>query len=444
MVKTAVKTDQKDKFVTQFADFKEKQNGTASDYISTLRSKAINHFQKLGFPTTKVERWKYTSLKPVLEVDFKSAYLYPETINLSDSDIEDPLKDEAAAKLVFVNGRFADGLSDTSALAENGITLMPLSQALKTQNELVEQYFGRWAKVDEEALTALNTAFATEGVYLNVPKNTILEKPLHFIFVSDGRDDSYICHPRNLFLCGESSAVKVVESHQALGDKPVFTNLVNEVKVEANGQFEHYRVQSGLRDHFHVSNTYVNEEKDSQVKTHVTTFDGRLVRNGLFVNVNGQNCDSSFEGLYVLENNTHVDNHTFVEHSKEQSQSNQLYKGVLSDESVGVFDGEIYVHKKAQQTNAFQLNQNVLLDDTATAHAKPQLEIFADDVKCSHGATTGTIDEEAIFYLQSRGINEKQARAMIMYAFANEVLERISIDSLRETLAGRLNDILTR
>lgn len=444
MAETAVKTDPKEKFISDYAEFEERHDLQSSDYIKNLRSKAIRSFNTLGFPTKKVESWKYTSLKPILEYDYKPAFSLKEAAKVEESDIQDPLKENYAARLVFVNGIFSESLSDLDSLSQKGVTVLPLSKAFSERQDTVEQYYGRWAAVNKEAVAALNTAFATEGVFIEVARNTILEKPINLIFVSDGREENYVAHPRNLFLFGESSHAKIVENHQAIGDNPVLTNLVNEVKVEANAEVEHYRVQDNLQNHFHISNTYVNEDKDSRIKTHVTTFDGALVRNGLFANINGENVDSAFEGLYVPEGSTHVDNRTFVEHSKGQSQSDQLYKGVLKDKSTGVFDGEIYVHPHSQQTNAFQLNQNVLMDDTATAHTKPQLEIFADDVKCSHGATTGTVDEEAIFYLKARCIPEKQARAMILFAFANEVLERVKIDELRESLAQKLDEVLSR
>ncbi len=436
MTQATIKSTALDHFMSAYAEFSNKVQAEDSAYIQSLRKKAIENFQVLGLPTMKTEAWKYTSVKPMLKYNYVQAS-NGTTLPVTENDIQDPLGNEAVVRLVFVNGRFN---AELSRIGDTGkVIVMPLAEALKKHTDLTELYLARQAAIKSEAFAALNTAFMEDGAFVHVPRNATLDLPVHFIYISDGREQSVICHPRNLFLFEDGASAKIVETHRALGENPVLTNILTEGRSGKNTDVDIYRIQNGLNDHFQVSNSYLYQENDSRLRNHVVTFDGRIIRNGLFVNMNGENCDSRFEGLYVPSGDTHVDNHTFVEHSRPNSQSDQFYKGVLKDRSVGVFDGEIYVHRAAQKTNAFQLNQNVLMDDTASVHAKPQLEIFADDVKCSHGATTGTIDEEAIMYLRCRGITEREARAMVMHAFAAEVLNRIRIPRLKETMLDALS-----
>lgn len=338
-----------------------------------------------------------------------------------------------AYRIVLVNGVFRAELSKLNHDA-NALIIKPLTKALAEDNDLVKQYLGKYAKVDQEAFSALNTADITEGVFVHVPHNTVVEKPLYIYYLTDSNKESTFYQPRNLFVFGKSSQMRLVEVYRSVGTQPSFSNAITEVVAQENAQVEYYKVQDNQGESYQIETTEVYQMADSTVSCFTATLNGTLVRNNLHLRLDASNCNGNMYGLYLTGVGMHVDNHTVVDHLKPYSLSNELYKGVLGGTGKGVFNGKIFVRQDAQKTEAYQSNKNILLSDTASMNTKPQLEIWADDVKCSHGATSGQLDETALFYLRTRAIGEAQAKALLTRAFANDVLDKINIVNLKEDL----------
>jgi Fe-S cluster assembly protein SufD len=333
---------------------------------------------------------------------------------------------------VFIDGKFSSFLSQTT---HDGVDVCLLSSVLqKPKYQLIfEKYFNQIAKKDE-TLTALNTAFANEGAYINVPKNKIADKPIEIIFFSTGSEAALMIQPRNLIIIGENAHVQIVERHISLTENAVLTNVVTEIFTEKRGIVDYYKVQNDKHTSNLIDNTYISQQRDSIASVHTFSLGGKLTRNNLNFYHKGENINSILNGITILNEKQHVDHYTLVHHAEPNCESHQNYKGIFADQSTGVFNGKIYVEKEAQKTDAFQQNNNILLSDKATINAKPQLEIFADDVKCSHGCTVGQLNEDALFYMQQRGIPKKEAKGLLMYAFANEALENIKIPVLKQRI----------
>jgi Fe-S cluster assembly protein SufD len=303
--------------------------------------------------------------------------------------------------------------------------------------DLINSYFNKIAPSDE-SLTALNTSYAKEGAFIYIPKKTVAEKPIEIIHFSSGEQDSLWLQPRNLIVIDKNSQVQIIERHQSLKQHSVVTNSVTEIYVHEEAFVDYYKLQNDLTTASLIDNTYIQQEKNSHASVHTFSLGGKLIRNNLRYFHKGEHILSTLKGVTILEGKQHVDHSTMVHHSQPNCESHQDYKGIFSERSEGVFNGQILVDKIAQKTNAFQQNNNVLLDDKATVNSKPQLEIFADDVKCSHGCTIGQMDEEALFYLRSRGIPKKEAKALMTYAFANNVLESVQLPSLKKRINGQI------
>jgi len=303
--------------------------------------------------------------------------------------------------------------------------------------EIINSYFNKIAPLDE-SLTALNTSYAKEGAFIYIPKKTVAEKPIEIIHFSSGEQDSLWLQPRNLIVIDKNSQVQIIERHQSLKQHSVVTNCVTEIYVHEEAFVDYYKLQNDLTTASLIDNTYIQQEKNSHASVHTFSLGGKLIRNNLRYFHKGEHILSTLKGVTILEGKQHVDHSTMVHHSQPNCESHQDYKGIFSERSEGVFNGQILVDKIAQKTNAFQQNNNVLLDDKATVNSKPQLEIFADDVKCSHGCTIGQMDEEALFYLRSRGIPKKEAKALMTYAFANNVLESVQLPSLKKRINGQI------
>jgi Fe-S cluster assembly protein SufD len=289
-------------------------------------------------------------------------------------------------------------------------------------------------------MTALNTAFANEGAYIYIPKNVEVDKPIQIINFATGTESASLLQPRNLVVVGENSHVQIIERHQSLSGEPVLSNSVTEIFAEKRANVDYYKIQNDHSEASIVDNTFVAQERDTVCSVHTFSFGGKIVRNNLNFFQNGEHVDSILKGITILENKQHVDHHTLVHHIAPNCESHQDYKGIYNDRSTGVFNGKVIVDKEAQKTNAYQQNNNVLVSDKATVNAKPQLEIFADDVKCSHGCTIGQLDEQAMFYMQQRGIPSKEAKALLMYAFSNTVLESVRIPELK----NRINKLISQ
>lgn len=399
-----------------------------SSPVHDIRSESLKTFEDKGFPTHKLEAWKYTSLAQLLKKDYGIFPKKETTLELKDVK-KYFLYEIDSYKIVFIDGIYSPFLSDTT---HDGIDVCLLSSALTRPKykKVIEKYFNQVAD-KEDSLTALNTSFAKEGAYVYIPKSVVAEKPIQIIHFSTGEQGDFMLQPRSLVVAEENAQVQIIERHQSLADHAVWTNAVTEIFAEKNAHVDYYKIQNDRHDASLVDNTYVQQQGNSNVNVHTFSFGGKLTRNNLNFYQKGEGIDSTMKGITIIEDQQHVDHYTLVNHEQPNCESHQDYKGIYADKSVGVFNGKIYVDKIAQKTNAFQQNNNILLDDKATINTKPQLEIFADDVKCSHGCTIGQLDEDALFYLRSRGIPKKEAKGLLTYAFANNVLESVAIPALK-------------
>ena len=424
----------KEKIVSSYVAFENKVDVNSD--IHKIRAKAFQQFESLGFPTKKLESWKYTSLNSILKEDFTLFNTNEKAIEFADVK-QYFLNDVDTYKIVFVDGKYSSFLSETT---HDGIDVCLLSSALtRTKHKpVIENYFNKIAKQDN--MTALNTAFASEGAFIYIPKNVEVEKPIQIIYFSTGSVDAALLQPRNLVVTEENAHVQIIERHQNLSKNAVLTNAVTEIFTGKNATVDFYKIQNDTDTSSLVDNTYVNQKTGSVCSMHTFSFGGKIVRNNLNFYQNGEHMDSVLKGVTILEGKQHVDHHTLVHHIEPNCESHQDYKGIYDGRSTGVFNGKVIVNKEAQKTNAYQQNNNVLVSDKATVNAKPQLEIFADDVKCSHGCTIGQLNNDALFYMQQRGIPKKEAKALLMYAFSNTVLESVKIPQLK----ARINKLIAQ
>jgi Fe-S cluster assembly protein SufD len=421
--------DLKEKLISSFMAFEERIDVTAD--LHDIRTSAIKNFENKGFPTKKEEAWKYTSLNSVLKNDFS---VFPKRENsIEFKDVKKFFLHEIDTyKLVFVDGKFSSFLSSTT---HEGIDVCLLSSVLtKPKYKMVlDTYFNQIASKDE-SLTTLNTAFAQEGAYINIPKSKVADKPIEIIHFSTGEESALMVQPRNLIIVGENAHVQIIERHQSLNSNPVLTNSVTEIFAQKRAIVDYYKIQNDEQTANLIDNTYISQKQESRVAVHTFSFGGNITRNNLNFYHFGERIDSTLKGITIIGDKQHVDHYTLVNHATPNCESHQNYKTILGGSSTGVFNGKIFVEKEAQKTDAFQQNNNILLSDKATINAKPQLEIFADDVKCSHGCTIGQLDESAMFYMQQRGIPQKEAKALLLYAFSNEVIESIKIPELKQRI----------
>ncbi len=414
----------------------ENNNLAGPAVLKQLRKEALARFEVLGIPTTKHEEWKYTNLSQLSKSEFHPALYH----TLSEKDVvNDMIAGKDVVLLVFENGKLNEQLSDVNDLPL-GVTIGNLADHL--EHPLVLENIGQHASFKDEAMVALNTAHISEGSFIHIGQGITFSKPIHLLYISGGEADT-LAFPRNLLVAEKNSSVNVIESFHSRGNETSFINIVTEVVMEENAKVEWSKIQLENSNTYHVSHTECTQAANSNFDIHTITFGGKVVRNNLHIVLNGKNITANLNGLYVGGGDSLIDNHTLVDHAMPHCQSNELYKGVLDGRSKGVFNGKIFVRKDAQKSNAYQSNKNILMSDEASMNAKPQLEIFADDVKSSHGATTGQLDKEALFYLRSRGIGEEAARAFLTIAFAEDVLNRITNETLREELKERISERLT-
>lgn len=419
----------KEKLLSSFMAFEERID--VHSELHDVRTNAIKNFESKGFPTKKEEAWKYTSLNTILKNDFT---VFPKTENtIQYSDVKKYFLHEIDSyKVVFIDGVFSSFLSSTT---HDGIDVCLMSSALTKPKYkmIIDNYFNQVASKDE-SLTSLNTAFANEGAYINIPKSKVADKPIEVMYFSTGKEVALLVQPRNLIIVGENSHVQIIERHQSLNDNAVLTNSVTEIFAQKRAIVDYYKIQNDNLEANLIDNTYVSQKLESTVSVNTFSFGGNLTRNNLNFYHLGERIVSNLNGITIIGDKQHVDHYTLVQHAQPNCESHQDYKGIFSDRSTGVFNGKIFVEKEAQKTNAFQKSNNILLSDKATINAKPQLEIFADDVKCSHGCTIGQLDESAMFYMQQRGIPKKEAKALLMYAFSNAVIESIKIPELKQRI----------
>ncbi|TXE18295.1 Fe-S cluster assembly protein SufD [Psychroserpens burtonensis] len=418
----------KDKLVSSYMAFEDTVDVNSS--VHDVRDKAIEIFEDKGFPSKREEDWKYTSLKSILKHDYS---VFPKQENAIEyNDVKKYfIHDIDSYKIIFIDGKYSSHLSQTT---HDGIDICLMSSALsKPKYQLIiENYFNKVATKD--GLSSLNTAFSKEGAYIHVPKNKLVQKPIQIIHFSTGNESALMLQPRNLIVVDENSHVQIIERHQSLTENPVLTNSVTEIFANKRAIVDYYKIQNDKQSASLIDNTFINQKRESHASVHTFSFGGKLTRNNLKFYQNGERIDSTLNGVTIIGDKQHVDHNTLVHHIEPNCESHQDYKGIFRDQSTGVFNGKVVVNKEAQKTNAFQSNNNILLSDKASINSKPQLEIFADDVKCSHGCTIGQLDESAMFYMRSRGIPEKEAKALLMFAFSNNVLNSVKIPEIKQRI----------
>jgi len=418
-------------FLEKFRRFEAEPQQPA--WLLPLRQAAMARFAELGFPTIHDEDWRFTNVAPLARLPFK-----PAAESANDAAAKAALEKYVFAhlpgsRLVFVNGHFNAALSAAGKLPD-GVKAASLAAALATDSAFIEKQLGRFALTDDNSFAALNQAFFLDGGYVHIPANQDVEEPIQLIFISTAKHSGDTIQPRNLIIAEAGSEVTVIESYLAADDAAYFTNAVTEIVAGDNAALEHVKFQDEALGAFHLATIAGSLGRTSNVNVHSFALGAKLSRNNIRAKLAGEGLECILNGLYLTRGEQLADHHMIVEHAQPHCASHEYFNGILDDKSKGVFHGRIYVHPVAQKTDAKQTNKNLLLSDDATADTKPQLEIYADDVKCTHGATVGQLNDEAIFYLRSRGLSESTARRMLIHAFAGEIIARVKHDAVREQL----------
>lgn len=429
-------TDLKTQLIADFKTAEGRMNGEAKSAVHLVRQQALERFDKLGFPTIRHEEWKYSNVKNLVN----QAFEFNAVTNFSAKDLEEmSIPNLEGNILYFINGVYDTELS-TIVSPDSELQILTFAEAAKAQPELVEQYFNKYSDYQDNAFTALNTAFAQNGVFVHVPDNKVVAQPVILRFISDARTLNVASQPRNLIVVGKRSEVQIAEAYRSFGDNASFTNAVTEFIVGEESNVHYYKIQNESDKSYHIGTTSVLQAGKSVFTANTVTANGGFVRNNLNIKIDGEYAEANMFGLYIPNGKQHIDNHTAVDHAKPNSNSNELYKGILKGKSTGVFNGKIFVRQDAQKTNAFQSCKNVLLSEDASMNTKPQLEIWADDVKCSHGTTTGQLNDDALFYMQARGISKDSARALLTLAFAQDVIDKFEIVAIKEYLQALIEE----
>ncbi len=418
------------RYLEQFREFNLDGARSAPGWLKEARAKAMDRFVELGFPTTRNEDWHFTSVAPITESEF--TFVAARTGDVSRSDLEAfGFGGDDWHVAVFVNGRFAPELSSLARL-DPGVRVVALADAWAAEPALAKRV--GTILTEQPAFTALNTAFMPDGYVIHIPRDTVIRAPIHCLFVTDAHAAKSVIYPRNLVLVERNARATVLESYVGLGDAAYFTNAVTEVSVAEGATLHHYKIQREGRRAFHVGTIEATQGRDSHYISFSFATGASLSRTNIYTRLAGEGCGSTLNGLYMIDGEQHCDHQTRIEHAEPNCFSREVYKGVLDGRSHGVFNGKVYVHPKAQKTDGKQTNNTLLLSKEAQVDTKPQLEIFADDVKCTHGATVGRLDEAAWFYMKSRGLDAEAARRLLIYAFAADVLETIEQEQVREGL----------
>lgn len=433
-----VNIDIKDKYLNLYRDNIGTIKNGSPEFVNLIREQAIKHFERLGIPDKKYENYKYTDLKAAFDNGFKT-YLSPKNIKFDTKDIFScDVPDINTKVILLLNGWYYDQENPIQQLP-GGAIIGSLYKAMEHYPEIIREHFNKYADIEKDGLVALNTAFVKDGIFLYVPKGVVIEKPIQIINVLMDEEEGFTSH-RNLYVLEENSQASVVVCDHTLSATNFLTNSVAEFYVGQNAQFDYSRIQNEHNGSKQISHLFFHQEKDSRVTDNTISLHGGLIRNNISVLLNGEGCENNTYGLYLTDKGQHIDNYIFIDHAKPHCVSNQLFKGVLDDFATGAFNGRILVRKDAQKTQAYQANNNILLTDDADMKTRPQLEIYADDVKCSHGATVGQLDENALFYMRARGIQKKEAKLLLMYAFAHEVIQKIKVPALKD----RINDLVEK
>ena len=425
------KTDIKQYFINQFDEFEKSLNGEKTSDFHKTRKEAISKFAELTFPTQKDEEWKYTNISPLQKHNFSPVSnkekVSSETIN---KFLFDKLEHSL---LVFVNGNFSPELSKLIDIPK-GVVIGSLAEAMKNNNPIVKKHLGKYAENENYFFTTLSSAFTKDGAFIYVPDGKIVEDPIHVIFFTNSGNEKILIQPRNLFVAGKNSQVTIIEHYVSDEDSIYFTNAVTEIVADENAIVDHIKLQEESNKAFHIARMEVDQERSSNFSSHLISHGAEISRNDFNARFNDEGSECMLNGLFMIGDEQLFDAHTMIDHAKPHCNSHEHYKGILQDKSRGVFNGKVMVRQDAQKTNAFQQNNTILLSNDAIMNTKPQLEIFADDVKCSHGATIGKLNDEAKFYLKSRGIGEDAATAILIHAFASDVITSIKIPALRDYL----------
>jgi Fe-S cluster assembly protein SufD len=432
--KTDIKTELEELFITSHEQLFS--NDTA--YVAGIRSKAFEQFRQAGFPTVKQERWRGTDLSKVLATPYSFA-LHPLGAGV---DIESIFKCDVPHLETYLvaqlNGWYVYNNSPITQLS-NGIIIGSLASAFLKFPQLIEKHYGQYADITTDGLIALNTTFAQDGIFIYVPDNVTVGETIQMVNIVNSAENLML-HSRNLILLGKNSHLRLVQCDDSIEHGITFINSVSEIFIGSGSTLDHYKLQNKDSHSTLVNSIFFHQEKDSSLSTNAISLNGGIIRNNSFVRLNGEGCSANVYGIYLMDKNQHIDNQVFIDHAFPNCESSELFKGVLDDHARGVFNGHILVRRDAQKTNAFQTNKNILLSDKARIDTKPFLEIYADDVKCSHGATVGQLDANALFYIRSRGISEANAKILLMYAFAAEIVNKISIPQLRQ----RIDDMVKK
>lgn len=423
MLQTA-KEKEMNHYLAAFAEV-ERQRTNAPAWWQNLRANAFAQFERLGFPTTRNEEWKYTNVAPILKHEFRAATTLPTVANLDNFTYPESRQ----SQLVFVNGLFAKELSNLAAIPA-GVTVSNFADA---DQKLLSQYLATQIDYHNDAFSALNTAFAEDGAFILIPRGKVVEAPIHLLFLTT--EANTVAYPRVVVVAEEGSIATLIESYVAPNDDAVyFTNAATEVLVAQDANLTHYRLQSESTNAFHVATTQVLQASKSTYASYAISLGSDIARHTLNAKLDGEHIESTIDGLYVVTGKQHCDNHTTIDHAQPHCNSYQLYKGILDEKARAVFNGKVFVREGALLTDAKQLNKNLLLSANAHVDTKPQLEIYADDVKCAHGATVGQLEEDELFYLRSRGLKPETARALLTYGFAEDVISKIKLASVRKQL----------
>ncbi len=421
-------------YVDLFNTNLDKINQGVSNGVTTHRSKAIEQFQAAGIPKRGNENYKYTKLEPF----FKEAYSTDFEHKVFEQKLDDVFQCEVhnleAITIYLINGWYYRKNQLPDSLPE-GVLVGSFAEFSKSHPEIFEKHYNQYAKNEEDSLVALNTGFAQDGFFIYIPKGVVIERPIQIVNIMHSHED-LMAFPRNLVVVEENAQAKLLLCEHTLTEKKFLINAVTEAYVEKNSVFDIYTIQNQHNQTTSINSTFVHQKQNSSTLTHNLTLHTGVTRNNIYVNMDDEHCEARVYGLYITDKSQHVDNFSFIDHAKPNCFSEELFKGVLDDASTAAFAGKIMVRPDAQKTSAFQQNDNLLLTDTAKMNTKPMLEIYADDVKCSHGATVGQLDEKSMFYLQSRGIGKDEARILLMYAFAYEAVEKIRVEPLREEIRG--------
>ncbi len=415
-----------------FAHFERLRAAEEPAWLRALRTEAMGSFSRLGFPTTRQEDWKYTSVASIAKTPFEPA---PPAAGQASWPVLERLTSDV--RLVFVNGWFSPGLSSAGSLPA-GVSVGSLADALRSGSPALESHLGRHAGFTDQAFVALNTALAGDGAVVTLDRDVALDQPVVLVYLSEPGGRPAASHPRTLILAGRGSQASVAEIYAGPEDAVYFTNAVSEIVVREGAVLDHYRVQWEGRQAYHVATVQGVQDRASVLNSHNISLGASLARHDINSVLDAEGAECTLNGLYLAGGKQHVDNHTLLDHARPNCMSHELYKGILSGQAAGVFNGKIIVRQDAQKTNAIQSNKNLLLSGGAAINTKPQLEIYADDVRCTHGATVGQLDREALFYMRTRGIPERRSRELLTRAFASEVIGLIRWQPLREALEAEL------